>query len=137
MSEYAPPHVEYLESVIADCDAPLSRQDLARQILMLGAPPPCFVLPCPATRRELIAAVMMTEARLKAAERPVRRWQCVGFRAITCRRRSVECGFSSSAFEHRFALGTALTTRQVFLHGGRTVLAVRMPRPDGPSNFGR
>ena len=27
MSEYAPPHVEYPESVIADCDAPLSCQD--------------------------------------------------------------------------------------------------------------
>ena len=68
MSEYAPPHVEYLESVIANSDASPSRQELARRILMLGAPSPCFVLPRPPTPPETIAAVMMAEGHLKAAD---------------------------------------------------------------------
>jgi hypothetical protein len=68
MSDYAPPHVEYLENIASDPEAPPPRQELARGLLMFGAPSPRFDLPSPATNPELIAAVMMIEGHLKAAE---------------------------------------------------------------------
>ena len=71
MNDYAPPHaphVEYLESIVSDPDAPPSRQEAARGMLMFGAPSPRFDLPRPATNPELIAAVMMVEGHLKAAD---------------------------------------------------------------------
>jgi hypothetical protein len=68
MNDYAPPHIEYLESVTGDPEASPSRQELAQEMLMFGAPSPRFDLPRPATNPELIAAVMMVEAHLKAAD---------------------------------------------------------------------
>jgi hypothetical protein len=46
----------------------LSRGELARSILMFGSPPPRYDLPCPATHPELLAAVMMAEGHLRAAD---------------------------------------------------------------------
>jgi hypothetical protein len=68
MSDYAPPHIEYLESIAGDHDVAPRRQELARRILVYGAPTPRYDLPRPATYPELIAAVMMAEGHLKAAE---------------------------------------------------------------------
>jgi hypothetical protein len=68
MSGYVPLHIEYLEGVVADSGASPSRRELAQQISMFGSPPPCYVLPRPPTYPELIAAVMMAEAHLKAGE---------------------------------------------------------------------
>ncbi len=71
MNDYAPPHmphIEYLESIVGDPEASPGRARLARQILAFGAPSPRFDLPCPPTNLELVAAVMMVEAHLKAAD---------------------------------------------------------------------
>ena len=91
------PHIEYLESVVNDRNTSLTRGSLAQQMLesrdpvdqSLGcgspsrdptlsrleeiygfpdAPAPRYVLPRPSTGPELVAAVMMVEGHLKAAD---------------------------------------------------------------------
>jgi hypothetical protein len=68
MSGYTSPHVEHLVNAANDPDAPLTRQRTALWILSKGGPAPRYDLPAPPTYAELIAAVMMAEGHLKAAD---------------------------------------------------------------------
>ena len=68
MGDYAPPHLEYLEGVANDPEAAPGRRELAGQMLMFGSSSPRYDLPRPATGPELVAAVMMVEAHLAAAD---------------------------------------------------------------------
>jgi hypothetical protein len=96
MSDCVPPHIEYLEGVLANSDASPERRGLAQEILaseeqlrrlgycsparerglaqleqhyvLLGPSVPRYVLPSLATNPEYVAAVMMIEAHLAAAD---------------------------------------------------------------------